>query len=313
MEEGEKMNQVQIQHPNENAAIDTVATWSISKKLIALIVAAVVGVFIAKIWNYQVTDPLALQFQKFIVGTTVVSNSALAIILAFVSGASMIITACGWPMILNLTAMAQESKSKKEWLLSAGFYTLGLMIVMAIVGAVVGFLGFLFIDSLAKTSTKLTVSVIVYTLVGFYATLGGLQEFGFIKVAKLFPWLGQPRFITKKIKGYRQSFVLGAVIGGGFGIGCPFPTYHAVLAFIAAIGNPLIGALALGGSAVGRVIPIFIVGSLLVSGFGAQRIFGWIAKRSNTIHMMNAIALSLLGVFMIMYWTVLVGLKIFFK
>lgn len=286
--------------------------WSVSKKLIWLIIAAVLGVFIAKIWNYQVTDPLALQFQKFVVGTTAVSNSTLAIVLAFVSGMSMIITACGWPMILNLTAMAQESKSRTSWLISVGLYTLGLMIVMVIVGAFFGFFGGLFINALAQTTTKLAVTIIVYTLVGVYALLGALQEFGFINAPMLFPWLKQPRFVSG-LKGYKQSFVLGAIIGGGFGVGCPFPTYHAVLAFIAAIGSPVVGALALAANAIGRVIPIFIVGSLILGGFGAPKVFAWIQKRSATIHMINGIALAVLGAFMLVYWTVLVGAKVFLK
>lgn len=283
--------------------------WSISKKLMWLIIAAVIGAFIAKLWNYQVSDPLALQFQKFVVGTTAVSNSTVAILLAFFSGMSMIITACGWPMILNLTAMAQESKSRTSWLISVGLYTLGLMIVMAIVGAIVGFLGGFFIQTLEKTSTKLIVTVSIYTLVGIYALLGALQEFGFVNLPGLFPWLKQPRFVSG-LKGYKQSFILGAIIGGGFGVGCPFPTYYAVLAFIAAIGSPVVGALALGANAVGRVIPIFIVGSLILGGLGAPKVFAWIQKRSETIHMINGIALAILGVFMIVYWTLLVGSKV---
>lgn len=286
--------------------------WAVSKKLIWLIIAATLGAIIAKLWNYQVTDPLALQFQKFVVGTTIVSNPTLAIILAFVSGMSMIITACGWPMILNLTAMAQESKSRKTWLISVGLYTLGLILVMSIVGALVGFFGGLVIGVLAKQSTKLIITVSVYTLVGIYALLGALQEFGFINLPGLFPWLKQPKFTTG-LKGYKQSFILGMVIGGGFGVGCPFPTYHAVLAFIAAIGSPLVGVLALGANAIGRVIPIFIVGSLILGGFGAPKVFAWIQKRSETIHIINGIALAVLGVFMIVYWTVLVGSKVFLK
>lgn len=271
----------------ENEATVTVQQkpWSVPKKFIWLIAAAL-GAIIAKLWNYQITDPLALQLQKFVVGTTTVSNSTLAIILAFVTGMSMIITACGWPIILNLTAMAQESKSRKTWLISIGLYALGLILVMSIVGALMGFFGGLVIRALAKQSTKLIVTVTVYTLVGIYALPGALQEFGFINLPGLFPWLKQPKFTTG-LKGYKQSFILGMVIGGGFGVGCPFPTYHAVLAFIAAIGSPLVRALALGANVVGRVIPIFILGSLILGGYGTPRVFAWIQKRSEGIHMIN--------------------------
>lgn len=296
----------------DNTTIAIQEPWSLSKKLVALAIAALIGIVLAVIWDHEVVDPLALQFQKLVVGTTAVSNSTLAVFLAFISGMSMIITACGWPMILNLTAMAQESKSRKSWLISVGLYTLGLVIVMAVVGALFGFFGGLFVNVLAQTSTKLAVTTIVYTIVGVYALLGALQEFGFINIPWLFPWLKQPRFVSV-LRGYKQSFVLGAVIGGGFGVGCPFPTYHAVLAFIAAIGDPLVGATALAANAVGRVIPIFIVGSLILGGLGAPKVFAWIQKRSETIHIINGLALALLGVFMIVYWTILVGSKVFFK
>lgn len=294
----------------------TIATqqelWSLPKKLIALGFVVLIGILLAVVWNHEVVDPLALQFQQFVVRTTAVSNSTLAIFLAFISGMSMIITACGWPMILNLTAMAQESKSRTSWLISIGLYTLGLMIVMALVGALFGFFGGIFVNALVQTTTKLAVTTFVYTIVGVYALLGALQEFGFINLPWLLPWLKQPRFVSG-LKGYKQSFVLGAVIGGGFGVGCPFPTYHAVLAFIAAIGSPVVGATALAANAVGRVIPIFIVGSLILGGLGAPKVFAWIQRRSETIHMVNGLALALLGVFMIVYWTILVGSKVFLK
>ena len=102
---------------------------------------------------------------------------------------------------------------------------------------------------------------------------------------------------------------MGAVIGGGFGVGCPFPTYQAVLAFIAAIGSPAVGAAALGANAIGRVIPIFIVGSLIIGGIGARKVFSWIERKSESIHMLNGSALALLGTFMIVYWTILVATK----
>jgi cytochrome c biogenesis protein CcdA len=268
----------------------------------------VVGALIALLWDAHVTDPLATQFQRLTVGTLVPSNADLAVALAFVSGMSMIVTACGWPMILNLTAIAQTSKNRRGWLLSAGSYALGLMIVMSVVGALVGLAGGIFVGALSQLSARLTVTVVIYTIVGLYALLGALQEFRFIDAPWLFPWFKQPKFVSG-LKGYRQSFAMGAVIGGGFGVGCPFPTYQAVLLFVVAIGSPFVGALALAANAMGRVIPIFLAGSLIIGGLGAKRTFSWIQRKSYSIHMINGLALAVMAAFMILYWTVLVGGK----
>ena len=60
---------------------------------VTFVSAALIGVALAVLWNHQVADPIAMGIQRSIVGTTTPAELAGAMALAFVAGASMIVTA----------------------------------------------------------------------------------------------------------------------------------------------------------------------------------------------------------------------------
>jgi len=55
--------------------------------------AALLGVALAVLWDHQVADPIAMAIQRGVVGTTVPAEIAITLALAFVAGASMVVTA----------------------------------------------------------------------------------------------------------------------------------------------------------------------------------------------------------------------------
>lgn len=62
-------------------------------RLVTLVAAALIGVALAVLWNHQVVDPIAMAIQREVVGTTTPAEVATALALAFVAGASMVVTA----------------------------------------------------------------------------------------------------------------------------------------------------------------------------------------------------------------------------
>jgi hypothetical protein len=55
--------------------------------------AATIGIALAALWNSRVADPIAMGIQRTVVGTTTPAELATALALAFVAGASMMVTA----------------------------------------------------------------------------------------------------------------------------------------------------------------------------------------------------------------------------
>lgn len=202
----------------------------------------------------------------------------------------------------------QEAKTRSGWLASALLFTLGNLIVAAVVGAIVGGSGGAIVQAFTNRQTVLTVSAVVYTLVGLFALAYGLVEFGFIKLPV--PGLHRevPRFV-QKLGYYPRSFTLGLVVGGGFTVGCPFPTYHVILGWIAATGSIPVGAAVLGLYGIGRALPVFVVGLVLFAGVTPRALTRWIRDHQELIHQINGLGLVLFSAFMLTYWGLLLTLR----
>lgn len=62
-------------------------------RLVTFASAVLSGVALAALWDHQVADPVAMAIQRAVAGSTTPAEVAAAFILAFVAGASMIVTA----------------------------------------------------------------------------------------------------------------------------------------------------------------------------------------------------------------------------
>jgi cytochrome c biogenesis protein CcdA len=154
------------------------------------------------------------------------------------------------------------------------------------------------VQAFTNQRTVLTVSAVVYTLVGTFALAYGLVEFGFVKLPV--PGLhGHVPGFVQKLGYYPRSFVLGLVVGGGFTVSCPFPTNHVILGWIAVTGSVVVGALVLGLYDVGRAFPVFVVGLLLFARVKPQIVTRWIRNNQEVIHQINCLGLTLFAAFML--------------
>lgn len=62
-------------------------------RFLTFIAASAIGISLAVLWNHRVSDPIAMAIQQGVVGTTTPVEVLGAAALAFVAGASMIVTA----------------------------------------------------------------------------------------------------------------------------------------------------------------------------------------------------------------------------
>lgn len=275
------------------------------RKALLLTLGLALGILLAYVL-YEFFDPInlfALRLTESTIGTTNVTALSVGVVLAFASGATMIFTPCGMPLIFALNSMAREGKeSGRSWLPPFVFFTVGIAGVMAIWGAVVGFAGGGIVDYLADPSRRFTVTEILYSALGVLALLMALWEFGWVRLPRLGRHRGIPVSVARMSR-YPRSLAMGAALGGVFGVGCPFPTYQAVLAWAALVGNPLYGAVVLAANALGRAAPLYVVGGLAYHGTEQRAISRWLIGNSARTKLINGTALAAFAGLMIALWT----------
>jgi len=254
-------------------------------------------------------DPInlfALNLQGFAVGTTSVTVLSVGVVLSFVSGLTMIFTPCGLPLIFSLNSIATEGKERgRSWVPPMGLFTLGITSVMAIWGGVVALVGGGILDFLGGSFGGISVTVILYVALGVLALVMALWEFGWVHLPRVSGNRALPTSLTK-LGPYPRSFAMGAGLGGGFGVGCPFPTYQAVLAFAAIIGNPLFGAVLLAANAIGRAAPLWLIGGLVYRGTDQRAVSRWLLGNSARAKLVNGTGLAIFAGLMIALWGIAV-------
>ncbi len=254
---------------------------------------------------YQFFDPVnlfALRLQRTTVGTTNVTALSVGAALAFVSGVTMIFTPCGMPLIFGLNSMAREGKEHgRSWLPPFALFTVGIAGVMAVWGLVVGAVGHGIVSFLASPGNRFTVTEVLYSLLGALALLMALWELRWVKLPRIGGHRAMPARVAK-LNPYPRSLAMGAALGGGFGVGCPFPTYQAILAWAALVGNPFYGAAVLAANALGRAAPLFLIGGLAYTGTEQRAIAQWLVGNSARARLINGTALAAFAALMLVLW-----------
>jgi len=258
---------------------------------------------------YRYFDPVnlfALRLQQSTVGTTNVTALSIGVSLAFVSGVTMIFTPCGMPLIFTLNGMAREGRQKgRSWVAPFVLFTIGIAAVMAVWGVIIGAVGHGMVAFLAKPEHRFTVTEVIYSVLGLFALLMALWEFGWVHLPRLAGHRAIPQGLTR-LNVYPRSLAMGAALGGGFGVGCPFPTYQAVLAWAAVVGNPLYGAVLLVANALGRAAPLYVVGGLAYAGTDQRAISRWLLGNSARATLINGTGLAAFASLMLVLWALLV-------
>lgn len=258
---------------------------------------------------YEFFDPVnlfALRLQSTTVGTTNVTALSAGAALAFVSGVTMVFTPCGMPLIFGLNSMACEGRERgRSWLPPFALFTVGVTAVMAVWGLVVGAAGHGIVSFLASPSNRFTVAEVLYGLLGLLALLMALWEFRWVRLPRLGGHRVMPEWVAR-LNPYPRSLAMGAALGGGFGAGCPFPTYQAILAWAALVGNPLYGAAVLAANALGRAAPLFLIGGVAYGGTEERAIARWLVGNSARARLVNGTALAAFASLMLVLWGALV-------
>lgn len=212
-------------------------------------------------------------------------EAAATYLLSFAGGISNIVLPCTLPLVFIIVPLAMVAGGRKGLIMTL-LFGLGLIITLAVYGAVIAVLGeFVGLDSATR---------VMYGLAGIAALVFGLSELELIKL-KVPSYVGMPRFIQER-GDYAKVLLLGLLLGNA-GVGCPNPVTYVILTFAATTGNWLQGALLMAMNGVGRVAPLLLLSVLGILGINTTQ---WLAQRAATIRKFTAWALVVLGSFILL-------------
>lgn len=191
--------------------------------------------------------------------------AAVAIVAAFLIGASMIVLPCGYPAVFAMPSILSARQGLRERATLSALFLAASALPLAALGVGLALAGDAVLGLLDSMGARMGFAVVLYSLLGVLALAYALSELGLFSLPSLTQRLAGPR-LSSEDRPYRRSLVLGSTMGAGMGMGCPMPTYYLLLGWVAAAADPVYGAIVLGAYGLGRVLPAVGLGALIVAG-----------------------------------------------
>lgn len=203
------------------------------------------------------------------------------LIVVFITGLVGGLSPCTLPTVAFVVAYVsgKQNNSKKRAFILSLFFILGIAFMLSILGVFAGFLG----NLLIKTD-------LLYYIIGFILIIMGLW------MLKVFDFSnGSSKFDNLNPK--KGSGILGAfLLGIPFGISaspCTMPITASVLAYSATKGSAVYGMILMFTFAIGRSIPLLVVGTFT----GLLNNLKFISKYQELIEKISGVVLIMLALY----------------
>jgi cytochrome c biogenesis protein CcdA len=195
--------------------------------------------------------------------------------------------------------LVQAARNKREWLKTVAILGLSIILVTAVFGALVGAPASLLAGIVGSRRAMSQVMQVTLIVVGVLMIVVALGEMGLMR--RFLPEIrfsavptGEPRDAGSRNR-YRQAVVLGVSMAATFGTMCPKPLYLALLVYIAAVGNMLFGALALGAYGLGLAASMALISLVLLPAGRTARLHGWLRSQQEAFHLVQGFVFALVG------------------
>jgi hypothetical protein len=233
---------------------------------------------------------------------TALTGAAAGVVFAFVSGLAGTFTACNIAVFGTVAPMVGGAGGRWQRVLTTLrpmlWLAVGMVVVSAVYGAVVGLVGTGMpqFDTAAsqpgEIPGRLGQSMVVFGLIGLVMAYLGLAAVGFVRdpFARI-----APRFPNAPL------VFMGALVGA-FLIGRPFPLFRMLFRDAAESGNPFYGAGAFVLQSVGNIVVLAVL--MLVIAFTSGRLQRWFSADPRRLSVLTGAALIVPGVFLVLYWDV---------
>ena len=298
---------------------DLGAAYPLTRRVMYLTAAALVGVVIAGFWNFRVVDGFGADIvaantigdYRGRAGEFAILGATFGFLFAFVAGLAATFTACNcvaFAMIPGLvcapdaaasagTPSRRSSSGRDAALRALRIMLFFVVLVSAIYGAFVGWLGPAGVAAINAREVRFAQAGIVFSVLGAAMLLWGAIELGLLD-----------RFTRRCTPATRAFFnqsttkagIMGLMIGA-FAIGRPYPVFREFLLYAAQAQSPAYGAAVMALQGIGQVA-VMVAAFLLILALFSARLAAWVTTRPAQPALVSAIALVAGGAYFIFYW-----------
>ena len=224
-------------------------------------------------------------FSLFLIGMFLLATTtftAVTLTLAYLAGLSMIVLPCTLPLVFVIVPLCM-GKEYKRGLMMAVLFGVGMIITLTLYGIGLALLG--------QALGLRKVAQYMFLFAGILALIFGLSELRLIRF-EMPAYRRMPAFIQRQ-SDLVKSFFLGLFLGNA-GVACPNPATYIIFAYIATMGDVLLGASLQFVNGIGRFVPLLMLAILGILGVNAIQ---GLLKRKDTITKITGFSLIVLGAF----------------
>jgi len=195
--------------------------------------------------------------------------------------------------------LVQAAQNKRELLKTVAALGLAMVAVAALFGVFVGSPASLLAGTVSSRSAMSHIMQPTLVATGLLMIVVGLADLGLLR----WPWSNRHAAWsttaaadgTDPRRYYRRAVVTGIAMATTFGLICPRPVYVGLLVYVAMMGSPLYGALALGTYGLGMASAVVVGGLLLRPACHIARLNAWLASREEALQLVQGLVFATLG------------------
>jgi len=228
---------------------DAITGYSLGRRWIYMAAATALGAIVAGFWNFRLVDG----FGADIVAAHTIGGyqgkaaqfaslgTGFGFLFAMVAGLAATFTACNcvaFAMIPGLTCARDAKAGRSMALQSLGIMLVCVMVVGAIYGSFVGWLGPEGVEALNARPVRFAQATVVFSVLGLAMLFWGAIEFGLLDGLT-----ARASAVTRAF--FSQPTTKAALMGlmiGAFAVGRPYPVFREFLLYTAQAQRPGYGA-----------------------------------------------------------------------
>lgn len=279
------------------------------KKRLKYVFGMIIGaVLVAGFWHRGLVDGFG---RDIVAGGTIGNTVELAgqydshgggfgLIFAAIAGLAATFTACNCVVFAMMPGLAcstdQKAGHNSAWT-ALGMFTIPVLVITAVYGLYVGFLGPVGIEYINQIEVRHAQSFAVFSALGFVMLLWGCLELGFLDSMKKRASQTTRDFFSQL---NAKAVLLGAMVGM-FTVGRPYPLFRDFLVYAASTKNPAYGALVMMIQGLGQIALMVLLFVLLVK-LGGRKLSSIAVNKPYKFQFISGMALSAGGIYFLYYW-----------
>lgn len=282
--------------------------YPLGRRLLYVFGMIIVAVLIAGFWHRGLVDGFG---REIVAGKTIGNTGELAeqydthgggfgLVFAAIAGLAATFTACNcvvFAMMPGLACSTDSNAGRNSAWTALGMFTLPVLLITAVYGLYVGFLGPVGIEYINKIEVRHAQSFAVFSALGFAMLLWGCLELGFLdRVKSRVSQTTRDFFEQISVK----AVILGSMVGM-FTVGRPYPLFRDFLVYAASTKNPAYGALVMMIQGLGQIAIMVLLFVLLVK-LGGRKLSLVATHTPHKFRFISGMALTAGGIYFLYYW-----------